>query len=102
MSGTTTMSRPRVQLQARTLQPRLLRFELRAGRRWTWCGKWGWWLHCSLLNEQDRIWHTRWFVATVAEACAFLNIQKDDWNWQEVAPKPACDKQQEYIPFLMF
>jgi len=92
-------------LQASTIQQRLLRAELRAGRRWNWCGKRGWWLQCSLLHEQDGAFHMRRFVATVSEACTLLNIHEDDWTWQQVLPQEACDKQsqqQEYVPFLMF
>jgi hypothetical protein len=100
-----TNSMPWVRLQAKTIQPRLLRAELHAGRRWNWCGKRGWWLHCSLLNEQDGTWHLHRFVTTLTEACTFLNIQEEDWTWQAVAPKPADDRlsrQQTYLPFLMF
>lgn len=100
-----TNSVPRARLQAKTIQPRLLRAELRAGRRWNWCGTRGWWLHCCLLQEQGGTWHLRRFVTTLAQACTFLNIQEEDWTWQEVAPKPAGDKssqQQAYVPFLMF
>ncbi len=92
-------------LQARTIQQRLLRAELRAGRRWNWCGNRGWWLHCSLLHEQDGAFHMRRFVATVSEACTLLNIHEDDWTRQQVLPQEAYDKQsqqQEYVPFLMF
>ena len=92
-------------LQAKTIQLRLLRAELRTGRRWNWWGKRGWWLHCSLLHEQDGACHMRRFVATVSEASAFLNIHEDDWTWHPVVPQEACDKQsqqQKYVPFLMF
>jgi hypothetical protein len=47
----------------------------------------------------------RRFVATLSEACTLLNIHEDDWTWQPVALKAACDKpsqQQAYVPFLMF
>lgn len=87
------------------IQSRLLRAELRPGRRWNWCGKRGWLLYCSLLNERGDAWHLCRFVATVSEACAFLDIQEDSWDWQPVAPKPVCDKssqQQASVPFLMF
>ena len=105
MSGTRTISEPQAQLQARTIQVRLMRAELRPGRRWNWCGKRGWWLHCCLLNDQDGTWGLRRFVATVSEACTFLNIQQDDWEWQKVVSRPASNKssqQQDYVPFLMF
>ena len=92
-------------LQAKTIQQRLLRAELRAGRRWNWCGKRGWWLHCSLLHEQDGTFHMRRFVPTVSEGCTLLNIHEEDWIWQSVLPQETCDKQSqqhEYVPFLMF
>jgi len=105
MLGARTNCVPRARLLAKTIQPMLLRVDLRAGRRWHWCGKRGWWLHCCLLQEQGSTWHLRRFVATVPEACTFLNIQEEDWTWQEVAPEPACgnpSQQQAYVPFLMF
>jgi len=102
MSDAKPNSAPLAAVHAKMIQPRLLRAELRAGRRWTWCGKRGWWLHCSLLNEQDDTWRLCRFVATVSEACTFLNIQEEDWTWQEGAPKPADEKQQTHVPFLMF
>ncbi len=105
MSDARTNSVPLALLQAKTIQPRLLRAELCAGRRWKWCGKRGWWLHCSLLHEQAGTWYMRRFVATLSEACALLNIYEDDWTWQPVLPQEACDKQsqqQENVPFLMF
>ena len=95
-----TTSLPQARLQARTIQPKLLCADLRAGRRWHWWGRRGWWLHCALVNAQGQTWHLRRFVAAVSEACAFLNIQQEDWTWQGVAPGP--DQQQEYVPFLMF
>jgi hypothetical protein len=105
MSDVKTNSVPPALLQAKTIQQRLLHAELRAGRRWNWCGKRGWWLLCSLLHEQCGAWHMCRFVATVSEACALLNIQEEDWTWQPVVPKTACDRQSqqpEYVPFLMF
>jgi len=92
-------------LQAKTIQLRLLRAELHEDRRWKWCGKRGWWLHCSLLHEQGGALHLRRFVATVSEACAMLNIHEDDWTWLPALPQEAGEKQskqQEYVPFLMF
>lgn len=105
MSDAKTNSMPLALLQARTIQQRLLRAELRAGRRWNWCGKRGWWLRCSFSHEQSGTWHMRRFVATLSEACMFLNIQEDDWIWQPVTPQEEGDKPsqpQEYMPFLMF
>ena len=57
------------------------------------------------VASEDGTWHLRRFVATVSEACTFLNIQEEAWTWQEGALKPAGDKssqQQVYVPFLMF
>ena len=105
MSEAKTKHMPLAHLQAKTVQPRLLRAELRASRRWNWFGKQGWWLHCSLLNTHNGPWHMRRFVATLPEACTILGIHEDDWTWQEVAPKATCDRpsqQQAYVPFLMF
>jgi hypothetical protein len=94
-----------VLLHAKTIQVRLVRAELRAGRRWKWWGRRGWWLHCSLLHGQPVTWHICRFVATLAEACALLNIQEDDWTWQAASPEEVRDKesqQKKYVPFLMF
>jgi hypothetical protein len=91
--------------QAKTIQVRSVRAELRAGRRWKWWGKQGWWLHCSLLHEQKGMWRVRHFVATFAEACVLLNVHEDDWTWQPVSPEEADARepqQQGYAPFLMF
>jgi len=91
--------------QGKTIQLRLLRAELRAGPRWRWFGKRGWWLHCSLFHEQDGTLHIRRFVTTLSEACTMLNIHQDDWTWLPMLSQEACDKQsqqQEYVPFLMF
>ena len=105
MSDSRINGKPVAQLQAKTIQLRPVRAELRSGRRWKWCGKRGWWLYCSLLHEQQGIYHIRRFVATFYEACALLNIHEDDWTWQQASPEETNDResqQQEYIPFLMF
>ena len=105
MSDARTNSVPLALLQAKMIQPMPLRAELRAGRRWNWCGKWGWWLHCSLLHEQAGTWYMRRFVATLSEVCTLLNIHEDDWTWQTALLQEACDKQsqqQAHVPFLMY
>lgn len=86
---------PLARLQAKTIQSRVLRAALCPGRRWTWCGKRGWWLHCWLLDEQEGTWHTRRFVASVAEACAMLHIHEEDWTWQPAVLKEAYDQPPE-------
>jgi hypothetical protein len=104
MSDSRTHGKPTA-LQAKTIQVRPVRAELRAGRRWKWWGKRGWWLRCSLLHERKGMWRARHFVATFAEACVLLNAHEDDWIWQPVSPEEAGDRepqQQEYVPFLMF
>ena len=104
MSESRAWSKP-AELHAKTIQVRPVRTELRAGRRWKWWGKQGWWLHCSLLHEQRGTWHICRFVATVGEACALLHIQEDDWSWQAVSSEGELGRQsqrQEYVPFLMF
>jgi hypothetical protein len=105
MFDSKTNSEPAVPLQAKTIQLRPVRTELRAGRRWKWCGNRGWWLYCSLLHEQSGAWQVRRFVATLSEASSLLNVHEDDWTWQPVSAEKASDKesqQQEYVPFLMF
>lgn len=52
MSESSIQSKPAALLQVKTIQVRPVRTELRAGRRWKWWGKRGWWLRCSLLHEQ--------------------------------------------------
>ena len=92
-------------LRAKTIQMRPMRAELHTGRRWKWCGRWGWWLHCTLLHEQRGIWDVRRFVTNLDEACALLNIDADDWTWQPVLTEEVGDKEslwREYTPFLMF
>jgi hypothetical protein len=105
MSEARTRSKPAALLHAKTIQLRPVRAELRAGRRWKWWGKRGWWLHCTLLHEQHVIWHVCRFVATLAEASAFLNVHEEDWSWQAASSEEADgneDQQQGYVPFLMF
>jgi hypothetical protein len=104
MFDSRTNSKPAVPLRAKTLQLRPVGAELRAGRRWKWWGKRGWWLHCSLLHEQSGTWQIRRFAATLSEACALLNVYEDDWTWQPESVEEVSDKesqQKEYVPFLM-
>ena len=102
MSDTKTTNVPLALLYDKTIKHRRLCAELRPGRRWTWRGKRGWWLHCFPLHEQDGSWHKRRFVATLADACTLLHVHADDWTWQPVARSELCDHVTKQPPSVLF